>query len=856
MKNKKMLVFLLSMTLIGGMMTGCGSSSGSQTSSAKKSDQVSDQEKNQKADQEAEKESDHTVGNSIVSVSNLESDPDAGEDSGYDQDSDPENEQDPESGQESEDNQKSESGQESEDDQKSKSGQESEDGQKSKSGQELEDGQESGQESEDVRGSGQESEDSDSESTGSAVNMDLVNALANEVTSDVYSFYTELDWTSIADSLPSQFDLRNRGVVPEIRDQGDWGNCWSFASIAACETSQLSSLGLTTEEYYDIYGFDMDLSERHLAWFATDHLPSLDDYAEGEYPFYEEQAGEGIWSVYEDTDPNIAHFSGGALGYASSVFANGMGPVMEFLWPYTANDGTSSQDADWSIPEEERYNADAEMLNSSILPSPVDTDADGNYVYRAAGTEAIKQELLAGRGVSIMYHADQCMSAQTRYKIFLNKYLEAEYPHDVAEIYAGLRTQTLTPEDITLEQKKALMAFELQRDGVAEEEITEEAIDAAITESYDDVIDYILSLDATDETEEVSSEEAAEEEAKLREELEEDGIDYDEYMERKKRKEEADAGVYMNPETYAQYTDTMYARVNHGVTIIGWDDNYAVSNFRSDHQPPAPGAWICRNSWGEDYGNDGYFYLSYYDQTISFEETFEFIFDQDFDNGESILSYDQMEAYAVSSVCSRAPLYMANVFQIGGEEVLSYVSVMTTELNTSVTTNIYLLNEDSSSPEDGVLLETVTDQYEFAGYHRIALDYDYDLPAGSIISIVEYQQVETDTQDYYNLSYTTATGEEYADIVGDTSWYVGVINEGESFVYTEGEWYDWKDIIDAVKATDGDASLYEFDNLNIKAYLYDFEDAEENHDFREARLYGGAQALICNDCGETVVIVE
>lgn len=39
---------------------------------------------------------------------------------------------------------------------------------------------------------------------------------------------------------------------------------------------------------------------------------------------------------------------------------------------------------------------------------------------------------------------------------------------------------------------------------------------------------------------------------------------------------------------------------NHAVTIVGWDDSYSKENFNAEHQPPADGAWIVKNSWGAE----------------------------------------------------------------------------------------------------------------------------------------------------------------------------------------------------------------------------------------------------------------
>ena len=53
---------------------------------------------------------------------------------------------------------------------------------------------------------------------------------------------------------------------------------------------------------------------------------------------------------------------------------------------------------------------------------------------------------------------------------------------------------------------------------------------------------------------------------------------------------------------------------NHDVVIVGWDDDYPAENFVGEVQND--GAFLCQNSWGESFGNEGTFYVSYEDVNI------------------------------------------------------------------------------------------------------------------------------------------------------------------------------------------------------------------------------------------------
>lgn len=70
---------------------------------------------------------------------------------------------------------------------------------------------------------------------------------------------------------------------------------------------------------------------------------------------------------------------------------------------------------------------------------------------------------------------------------------------------------------------------------------------------------------------------------------------------------------------YSFYLPFDATRVNHAVEIVGWNDNYSKNNFAQT--PAGNGAWLCKNSWGKTSyylgsTGTGYFWISYYDETI------------------------------------------------------------------------------------------------------------------------------------------------------------------------------------------------------------------------------------------------
>ena len=566
-------------------------------------------------------------------------------------------------------------------------------------------------------------------------------------------------------SLPSKYDLRNDGFVTPVKQQGPFMSCWSFGGIAAAEISILSSSGVTFQDTVQ-RGTPLDLSERHLAYFALHPITADIDPA---------QAGEGFHLKSEET--NAALQNGGNGMFITTLFSQGVGPVAEAQFPYRGKDAITSLQEFEADPEgavTRQLNLEAKAKNMTyeqyieylIENSSLKTEEAIRQAYRTALSNNAKNDMTysATDDWDIPEKNDEGASNRTISGGFVLKdgnVLPDYWVPDAA--HAG------SPNTDAIRCVKQEL---LNGRGVF------------FTYRADDTGAYTMST----------------------------------------------------PGTSDMYNQCITSPLspNHGVCVVGWDDNYAAENFHEGARPAGNGAWIVKNSWGseidcepddlgnvvshraygipdEEGGHTGYFYLSYYDRTIVGQETMQFSSNLLGEGRFFTAQHDYLPACGgfYDTEKSEDLVSSANVFEIGEPADICSVSTRTSDENMRTTLAIYILDEGAESPTDGKLVGRTSRNFEYAGFHRVDLDNPIPVKAGqrvSVVSTASFVNPETGVRIY-----GASASKAYKERPNGT--FTAVVNEGESYVFQNGAWQDWSDYL--AKADTGE---FVVDNFSIKLY--------------------------------------
>ncbi|MFO8129673.1 MAG: lectin like domain-containing protein [Bacteroidales bacterium] len=211
---------------------------------------------------------------------------------------------------------------------------------------------------------------------------------------------------------------------------------------------------------------------------------------------------------------------------------------------------------------------------------------------------------------------------------------------------------------------------------------------------------------------------------------------------------------------------------NHAIAIIGWDDDKVT-------EADDPGAWLCKNSWGTGWGDDGYFWISYYDKhccrnhemgAVSFQEVEYLLYDRAY--------YHDYHGWRDTKTNTQEAF---NAFIAEDDEILKAVSFFTAQDNVDYTLTIFN-TFDSNQLSD--TLATLSGNFEYRGLHTVNLEEDIHLGVD---------------QDFFLYLYLSEGGHPYdrTSIVpvllgSDSRTLVeSAASEGQSYYMENEQWLDF-----------------------------------------------------------------
>ncbi len=201
-------------------------------------------------------------------------------------------------------------------------------------------------------------------------------------------------------------------------------------------------------------------------------------------------------------------------------------------------------------------------------------------------------------------------------------------------------------------------------------------------------------------------------------------------------KNASSSSKYYNSERYAYYYNGEESP-NHDVVIVGWDDSFPKEFF--NNEPEGDGAFICKNSWGTEFGDEGYFYISYYDTNIC---TNSVVYTKlaDSDNYDKIYQSDLMGQVGTMGFDDESEAYFANVYTAGENETLEAVSFYATGEKT--TYEVYVVTDFTDKSDLQNRVKVAEGEMEFEGYYTIDLNEAVELPDNKKFAVI----VKVDTK--------------------------------------------------------------------------------------------------------------
>ena len=219
------------------------------------------------------------------------------------------------------------------------------------------------------------------------------------------------------------------------------------------------------------------------------------------------------------------------------------------------------------------------------------------------------------------------------------------------------------------------------------------------------------------------------------------------------------------------------ANENHGISIVGWNDNMVVAD-KGYGTPSASGVWIVKNTWGTGFGDGGYFYVSYEDTYVG-KEVFAFTKRIDKNTIDKVYQYAQHGMTSSVGYTANNPSYGRIKFTTTEREKIAAIGLYTYHPNTEITFWIYegtdfsklrYTSEAEVIQYGGYYTIDITAPIYITGDFQVIVRYKHSTEAYTIPTEINFPNYNNATIQNSGVQWISSSGSSWAPLGADTSY--------------------------------------------------------------------------------------
>lgn len=241
-----------------------------------------------------------------------------------------------------------------------------------------------------------------------------------------------------------------------------------------------------------------------------------------------------------------------------------------------------------------------------------------------------------------------------------------------------------------------------------------------------------------------------------------------------------------NSKTNAYFCNTeglTTAQLNgHCISVVGWDDNFSKENFVEGAQPQNDGAWLCKNSWGQYWGDNGYYWISYEDYYLfdtKFGHSYAFTGVEPYRDTKTLYQNEVDGAtYEFEYIENYDTITYVNVFDVENDyDIIEKINFESTSQGASyIIYNIPLTSSGIPTPYQSRWVEIGSGTVDYQGYHSVDTK-DFEV---------------TDTKFAIGVKLTKVSGskntigvDEWLSVIGGNYIFTPQSTQGMSYIVCE-----------------------------------------------------------------------